>query len=390
MRKPSWLVSMCIMGALSLNPAIAMAATAYYSGFAYLGDFKSIEKNFPYTTQLTKSEQGGPSRLDVAVLPRVKAVRNPILTIEFEGLGKLGPDATTAIALALALDRETVSVEKIGGIHKIVVELSAQALFFDFKEKAVIASYPIIVQYIDVVRERPDDAYLAKLVSDLYLGNVGVNLLDEFSKRLETISLNTNVSRRIQVSSVNIGSEAQAVLPPQYADDEQNFRNMLAQQFSSYLSVNQKIPVLPYTAGYAISNRMAARFEDGSVFDLKIPEPDYTIDLDLAKLRRIDGPQSAAGMSVIYGAQVKIKVSEPLSGKRYFDAPIKQGASKGVPKSQENVDDWAAFQETILQLMNNFTSALDAPTAEWAEKHASDKSLTSSMSDLRKVLQSCK
>ena len=89
MGKPSWLTAVCIVFATGLFPAAASAATVYYSGFAYLGDFKSIDKNFPYSTRLTKPEQGGLSLLDAAVLPRVKAVNNPELTIELQSLGKL-------------------------------------------------------------------------------------------------------------------------------------------------------------------------------------------------------------------------------------------------------------------------------------------------------------
>lgn len=57
---------------------------------------------------------------------------------------------TSATVLAAALDRELVSVEPIGNQYKVLVEVALQALFFDFRERQVIASYPLTLQRIDV------------------------------------------------------------------------------------------------------------------------------------------------------------------------------------------------------------------------------------------------
>jgi hypothetical protein len=289
------------------------------------------------------------------------------------------------------LDRETISVETIGETRKILVELAGQALFFDFRESAVIAAFPIVNQYRDVKQSAVTREDIAAIVRDMYLGANGVNVLDDFTRTLATARLNPNVSRRIQVTEVKYEPALRSLLPEHLArDDDRALRNTLAQEFSKYLSSGQGIPVLPYSVGHAIGNRMAGRFSNGSVFDLRIPEPDYVIRLDLRNLRKIEYERTAAGTSFVYGAYLHINVSEPLSNTVFLDAIIKNGATKIVPASQTSVDDWPAFQEALLALMEKFSAALAKPEAAWAAKHSDNAAVVKEMKTLQKVLQSCR
>ena len=235
--------------------------------------------------------------------------------------------------MAFALDRETVSQEKIGNRWKLMVTLSAEALFFDFKEKAVIASWPTVVRYTDVKIDKPTDDDIRAIVRGMYLGHLGVNIFDDFIGALSKLSLNPNVKFRVQVKSVDIGAEAKSFLPPYLSGDDENTKSMVAQEFSKALSVNQHIPVLPYAASYAIRNTLAMRFSDSSLVNLTLPEADYEIDLTLDKFKKIEFARNAVGTSYVYGAFLSVKALEPVSNRIYFSGTIKNGATKGdLPK----------------------------------------------------------
>jgi hypothetical protein len=135
---------------------------------------------------------------------------------------------------------------------------------------------------------------------------------------------------------------------------------------------------------------MAMRISDGSVYNLKIPQEDYAIQLALIKFKKVEFQKTAAGASVIYGAFLNVKSLEPLSGKIYFDAVIKNGATKIIPAGQDVVDDWAAHQESLMALIDKFTQQLSNPEPEWLETHTGNKALVNNMKNFEKVVQSCK
>lgn len=368
----------------------ALALDVYFAGFAWLGDAAALDAHYPYSRALNQREADAVAPLDAAVSERLRAATFEGFTLKFDELGSLGADSPSTLALAFVLDRETVSVETIGDTRKILVELAGQALFFDFRESAVIASFPFVDQFKHTKDSAVTREDIAAMVREMYFGAIESNVFDDFTHTLASSRFNPNVTRRIQVTEVSYLPSLRALLPDHFADDDRSFRSAVAQDFSKYLSGNQGIPILPYTVGSAIGNRMAGRFSDGAVFDLRVPEPDYTISLNLTNLRKIEFERTPAGASYIYGAYLHVRVAEPLSNTVFMDAALKNGASKIVPVSLENVNDWAAYQETLLVLMEKFSEALRKPEAAWAAKHSDKPSLLKEMKTLQKVLQSCK
>lgn len=377
-----------------------VAREVQFGGITFLGDSEDIAKNYRWSSELLAvTDADGRSFLERALRERLSAVKNPDFSLVFdERLGSVRAGAASNIATAFALDRETVSKEKIGDVWKLMVTLSAQAIFVEFNKQGdqafatLLASWPSVVRYTDTKSHEPTDDDVRAIVRDLYLGNLGVNIFDDFTQSLTTLHLNTEVGNRVQVKTVTIGEEVMPYLPPQFAEDRANLEAVIAQEFNTALSVNQRIPVLPYVAGYAaaVQGNMALRFGDGSLLSVKIPEADYEIHLGLKRLKKIEYAKNAAGTSLIYGTYLAVTALEPLSNKIYFDATLKNGATKVVPASQANVEDWPAFQESLLILIQQFTQALDAPTAAWAEKYAGNKTLVADLKKLQETLQSCR
>lgn len=379
-----------MMFALLSQSAAADSVPVYWSGFAYQGDHATGAERYPWSSSLLEVKDGEMPVLNKALLERVQQFSNNSFFIETQSLGNLGPDARSSVALAFVLDRETVSVEQFGNEYKLVVELSAQALFFDFKEMSILASYPFVVQYIDVLAQPPSSENVLPIVQKLYLGGVPVNIFDEFVNKLSAAQLNLDVNRRLQVTHVAISDEAKAYLPEQFAGDPADLAASLGREFSSALSSNQNIPVLPFAKGYAIDGVMAMRFADQSVFNLTIPEPDYEIRLDLKKLVKIEYSKTAAGTTYIYGSYVNVNVVEPLSGRSLLDRTIKFGAAKPVSALQTSVDDWPAYQDSLSGLIHAFTKAISNPDKAWAKKHIGEASATTELLAFSKVVTSCR
>lgn len=388
-RRPAFLKILAAVFVMFLAIPAANATKVLWGGFAFQGDFDAGKIRYPLSLSLSEQQEGNISILDRRLIDSLQNLKNDSFNLVFDELGSLGPGSTSSIVLAFVLDRETVSIESFGSEHKLLIELSAQALFFDYNEMAVIASYPITLRYNDVKQSMPTDDDAAAVVEGLYVGDLDVNIFEQFFDLLSTVSLNTSVSRRIQITAVSVEQAVEEHLA-NWKQNLQDFESSVAQEFSRSLSKNQHIPVLPYAAGYAIGNRMATRFANGEVFDLTIPEPDYEISLVIPKLAIIEYAKVPAGTSYVYGAFLHIKAEEPVSRRIYIDATIKNGEIKTVSALQTSVDDWAAYQATMLLLIEKFTTVLSDPTKQWVEKHVGDKAVLKQIHSFAKVVQSCR
>jgi len=372
--------------AITISAPVGADTDVYYAGFAYLGDYKNIEKNYPYTVSLNKND-GVQPYLDKILYSRIKGHKFPNFNLKIGN--QIAGEKASPIALALALDRETTSVEQIGNKYKVITELSAQALFFDYQEKILINSYPVVVQYIDVLDEYPTDTYLRGAVNRLYTGGGKANVFSELITKLATVKLDHVSAARIQVSQVNLEDKALAALPDRFINDPDNFRNYVASTFTGYLSKNQDVPMLPYSTGYAIGNKMAFTVANGEVFNLIIPEPDYEVRLTVRGFKKALMEKTPVETSWAYGSYIKIEVIEPLSGTNYVDTQFVNAATKTVPASQKNVDDWAAYQETLIGLFDSLTREVSNPTRKWVKRHSPDNGAKKALKRFREVLKQC-
>jgi hypothetical protein len=135
---------------LALGPLVAHAepVEVALAGLAFSGDAASMAQRFPYSVGYEKALKAG-GRPAYAMLREAIAQSPPQQLKLVTQIDELkGRDQ--AIAVALVIGSETVSVEHLAGLHKLFVLIRAQALFFDFKSMSVVRAYPISFGHIDV------------------------------------------------------------------------------------------------------------------------------------------------------------------------------------------------------------------------------------------------
>jgi hypothetical protein len=373
---------------LSCAPSYATSKElVHFAGFAYSGSYSDITKAFPYTAAINEHTSGQVAPLDAALHQLLQNKSFPGFTLDYRTLGNIqsGDD----LALAFALNNETVSVEHIQGVYKILFTLDAEALFFNMKQMEIVASYPFGLDYVDVSASPPTQAQIENSVSKLYLGGLNANILDQFVDALDIVQLKQDFGNTIQVSDVSIADKVVAELPAKMQSNLVGEKDLMATQFSNYLSKNGDVPVLPYTKDYAIGNKIATRFANGDVFNLQVPKPDYSVDLNLLGFKKLLYDQESSGASWIYGTFMHIRVSEPLSNHIYFDSTIKNAAVKVVPASQTNVDDWPAYQDALLGLMDQVTKQFVTPDSSWIGSHIGAAGDVQEFQNVAQVLKSC-
>ncbi|MEP6907511.1 MAG: hypothetical protein ABI858_05960 [Pseudoxanthomonas sp.] len=365
----------------------ANAKQVYWAGFAFTGADSELAQAAPHVDAAL--ERHGVATLNQVLLAAQQ--RNPSagLSLSHDELGRLDGSASSVV-VAAALDREVVSVEKIGDHYKLLVEVAMQALFFDYRELQIIASYPLTLQRIDVLSVPPSNAQIDSVVEQLILGNSASDLPAVFARTMSAVNLPDAAVRRMQVVSVNLSEAARsAITTPQSTEI---VRATLAHEFSKILGAGTGMGLLPPSTGQAIGGVMAARIADGKVFQLKIPAPDYAIHVTVDGLRNGVINETAVTKQVLFGAFFSVRVEEPFSRKVYFDQSLRKAAIKVVPESQQSIDYSSASFETLLAGFQAFTdlAAGHADYRAWLrDQKPGGKALLTQSNALQELIKSC-
>ncbi|MFZ5656999.1 MAG: hypothetical protein ACOY37_08095 [Pseudomonadota bacterium] len=290
-----------------------------------------------------------------------------------------------SLVMAVALDRETVTQERIDGRWKVLYELAGQALFFDFREKQVLFAYPLTLQYIDMFDAPPTEAALEAMAARVLDGTGPGRLPEVTAAELASLSLPNASSRRLQVVGTRLSDLAAGKLAPGQRDAA-----LVGHEFTKILASTLRLPMLPHAAGQAIGGVMPARFADGSVHQLRIPEPDYRIDVTVEDLRDKTLSQQGGFRQQLYGAFFHVTVSEPLSGRIYLDQPLRQGSTKAIPGSQDIVDSSGAYYETLLAGFASLAQSLDGGAKPWASEQTGGRVFTQQLKSLKELVQQCR
>jgi hypothetical protein len=266
-----------------------------------------------------------------------------------------GEESKTKIAMALALTRENISVVNIEDVYKVVASLSCNLTFLDFDGMKVVATYPIYLEYIDVLHNQPDEDYKINLIKKLYFSD-DFSILKILKERLGNMRLKNEGVLTMRLLNVSLEDEAKDKLTV-YKDNFGAFESMLAQRFSDTLSSKLNVSVLPYAKDY-LGGRMSLVFSDARMQDFQIPTAGYSIDLTLRKLTKELYKQDVGEDAFLYGAYTTVKIYDPDLGKTYWEKKIKYGAVKNIPKLQNTTDDYSIFDEMTGLVMSEIVKKI--------------------------------
>lgn len=362
------------------------------AGFAYTGAENTIKARFPYSKQYENSLKVAGRPIYQHLLSALQQMPPAHINILPNQIDELkGRDQ--ALAVALVIGSETVSHEQFGGIHKLMVLIRGQTMFFDFKSMNVVRAYPISFAYIDVFNHAPTQKEIQERVKLVYEGaNNKPGLLTRFANNVANAELPAQVSRYIQVTNVQLKSEALEMLPAYIKSQPGAAETWAADLVSEAISTRAGIPIVPYTKGYAIGNVMSMQVSDGKVWELKLPKPDYEINVEFSGFKKVKFNEVVGGAtSFIYGALSKIQIIEPMLNKSYLDTNLKNGETRVIPASQNYVDDFPHFYDALNQMFVKLAQVIDGKGDEkWMKAAASAKDIEQQISKTRELFLSCK
>ena len=380
----AWLV--CSQSAFAQQaPEVAFA------GFAYSGSASTMAARFPHSQRYEEELQTAGTSMGQNLRRLLDATPPSHLKIVSQIEALKGRDQ--ALAVALVIGSETVSVEQFGNAHKLMVLIRGQAMFFDFKSMNVLRAYPVSFAYIDLLDHPPTADEVLARVKLVYQGTGDkAGVLARFAQNVAKAQIPPGVPRFLQVTSVQLKPEALEVLPAYIKSEPGAAETWAADLVSEAISTRVGVPIVPYAKGYAIGNVMSMRISDGTVFELKLPQPDYEIKVELSGFRKVKFSEVQGGASsFVYGAYAQMHIEEPLSRKAYLSTALKNGETRVIPASQRHVDVFPHFYDAVNGLFVKLAQAMDGKGDEkWLRSAASAKDIDLQIQSTRELMKQCK
>jgi hypothetical protein len=290
----------------------------------------------------------------------------------------------------LTITGETVSDETFGAIHKVMVQVRAQAMIFDFQSKMLLRAYPLSFAYLDALDHAPSDFEIDERVAKAYEGAQGKDgIFSRYSSALERATLPRNDGLFLQITNVTIDANAKPALPESLSQQKGAAETWIADHFDEALNSYAGVPVIPYSAGYALGNVMQMQLAN-SDFTLKFPDPNVGISVELTGVKRVQYAQNNVGTSYIYGSFATLRIATQGSTHDTLNAAFKNGEVKLVPVTQGYVDDLPAYNDSIRGLFNKISEELGGKDTPWLTSATTVPDIKTQISASRGLLQKCK
>ena len=355
----------------------------HFAGLAFTGAAADAPDSLPVASRILQAD--GLLQANILLSRQLASAKMPHVELRMGELATL--DGTgSATAMALALDREVTVVEEIAGQHKLLVELSAQLLFFDYRDMQVRLAYPVAVQRVDVMDQPPTPEQIEAAFRSLVQGTGTASLAGASQAALARLRLPDSSALRMQLVKVAMAPNAE--VPAALAARVQD--GTLGHEFTKLLSSTLGMGLLPHQPGQAVGGTMAARFADGRVFTLKVPEPDYALELELEGFRQKTLKQTPAMRQELLGAYFRLRANEPLSGKTYLDHGFRHGATKTLPATQAQFDLDAARYETLLSGLAMFAAAAGGGDGDWLRQQQDPRAATGQVRAFNDLVEKCR
>lgn len=387
----------------------AFATNLYYSGVCFVGNASEFDVLFPYSKTIDDKTEGA---LDKFVYPKILEATKDSSNFDLKTSDLADLSGANAYVLAFAIDGENLSISESelekGNLFDLRAELSAQILVFDYKTRNIVFNYPVVAQYTSATRgEPPSREFISNMFETMLLdADSKVNIFNLLIGKLDKIELNNDQIFRVGVGDVILSESSFKRFPEDIKKSPGILKRQLGQSLVAALASNCEINVLPFigntsaltqesdeitNTNAAIGGKMLTRFSNGDIFELTVPEADYSVNLTLRGFSHKLGKATNVQQLVVYGSYINLELSQPFSGQVYCNQNFKNvyvdSVIKGSPSSISR--DWFCFNTATSVLFDGLTKHLSSPDKDWAKKFGGEGAFKQ-MKSASKIIKKCK
>lgn len=379
--------------AISLQSHLVSAKEVLFAGVAFTGNANQRELLYPWAEKLAQEKNTeNLSVLDLAVRDAMQDFSSESLQLKYDQAKDTRSGST--ITLAFGLGGESMELVKFKSEVIAIYRIMTRIVVFDWAsdQKKLIASFPLQIVYQDASTHAPTAEQQEQVFRRLYTdtGWDG-NVFQSLKAKLQQTQIKEKYGLYMGVGKVELGAEAQTLMS-QAGVDAQTYETSIAQTLESVLSYELGVGLVPYTTGEAIANTMALRFSDARVFNLRLPESDYSVNFMVKNFRHVERESSRVRQVFIAAyARPQVALNAGAQGTFYFDDDVKHINSLAF-SAQENVDldYWSAYQTALRTLMVRFAKATQQSDPKIVKALSPEKDLTTAFAQLKTIVEKCK
>ena len=365
------------------------AQDLYFAGFAFVGNKAQAQTRYPVASELFKQD---PIALNKPLNEALKKLKRSDINIIKSESGSLKSGNAVGLSFGLVNERTERLVDK--GEYQSYYRVLAEILVFDFSagEGRVIANYPVSVEYHVESKDLPTTLEDKRAFQSIYqeLGS-DQSIFAAWVSRLDQVKIARGKNTiRLKIRNVDLDQAVINQLPDELKANN-TFATDTAQRLEFQLVSNQQVPVLPYTGGEAIGNAMLIRFADTD-FQLKLPEPDFVIDVLVREFKRASVEQKNVYDAYIYGAFVTLKVLEPISGNVKFESKFNYKSQIQIPKTYnlKVLSDWSIYARYQDKLFNAITRQISERNDQALAEITNTPNIKDQMKSFENIINQCK
>ena len=161
----------------------------------------------------------------------------------------------------------------------------------------------------------------------------------------------------MQVRTVTIAPKAEDFVAKTFGSNPKEFSQWLAGELGAQLSKQIGIPLIPFAEDTS-SRKMAQMMESGSAYNITLPEPQYTVDVELQGFSHAMAKETTSESAWVYGAYAKFVVREAATGTVRWEKEVKAGVVKKIAATQTKVDHSVAEFSALTVLLEEMPRVL--------------------------------
>ena len=363
----------------------------FYSGFSFSNNYDSNKMFTQYTKKIVKNINTE-DKLDIIsnnLLKEIKKANFQNINLDLENLLDFRKYPDNAIVMSVVMQHEEFSQEYSNSLKKFsgFYDSYFLILFYDFSDKSLIASIPFEFEIPMLSNEKFDEAEVLKRIKEFYLKD---KPFEELIKIINQFNIKRKYDLRIGVTNVKIHERALNHMPKNTKKHLSSMKNLIAQTFSKRLSQNHNVAIVPYAEGQSIGKAMKLRFvQSDEIYDIKIPNPDYHIAIEIKGFKKLLGQASAVEDLYLYGSFANIEIYQPDLNKYYFNESLRGVTRVKIPKGQVDLNDWRKYYYNLEILFDNFSKNIIKQNQKWM-KEASKKKIKKKLKELKIVMEKLK
>ena len=366
---------------------ISHSSELSFNGLSFLGNFNQKER-YPVASDFSIQDLEAFNELVIKEVNKASGNFNQFNIITKSR--RISEGGTKLLTLGLN-GEEIERIKEKDGIYSIY-KIYAQILIFDLNEKKVVINYPILAQHQEFTKDMPSQDFDKEALRNIYFNlNQESSLIKEWVKSLAMINLKDSGALHLQLRSVDLDEAVKQQLP-NYLIKNDRFKISTAQKFEYQLASNQNVPILPFTIGeLGNKDKLRARFSDAETYELKIPDPDFVIDLLIRKFKmaKVD---AANYDGYVFGSFITMNVEEPLTKKNILLSKFNQKNTVHFNKYDkiEITDPWVFYLRSQDALFSILTEQVSKRDEDKLTEMTSTKDINQQLKKFEEIIKKCR